>query len=121
VRDVVLHPPSTPDVANPNSYVCHMLAASFGIKLIDSTRRILMYTKANDRHKGFYAFVRGGFLVHEMCGTMTALELAKRDVLGVHIPLWRMLAPAVLIHGMASFRKVGCVLFGRLVLFVFWW
>ena len=40
---------------------------------------------------------------------MTALELARRNVLGIEIPLWRMLAPAVFIHAMANFRgmKVG--------------
>jgi hypothetical protein len=35
---------------------------------------------------------------------MTALLLARRDVLGVHTPLWKILGPAVFIHGMANFR-----------------
>jgi len=35
---------------------------------------------------------------------MTALGIAKRDILGVNIPMWQILFPAVLIHGMANFR-----------------
>ena len=35
---------------------------------------------------------------------MTALLLARRDVLGVQTPLWKILGPAVFIHGMANFR-----------------
>lgn len=81
-----------------------MLAVSLGIKLCDSTRRILMYTKDSDENKGFYALCRGIFPIQELCGTMTALALAKRDVLGWNMPLWKMLAPAVVIHGMANFR-----------------
>lgn len=81
-----------------------MLAASMGIKLCDSVRRILMYTKKDDASKSFYAFARGVFPIHEICGTMTALELAKRDLLGVDMPSWRLLLLAVVIHGMANFR-----------------
>jgi hypothetical protein len=82
-----------------------MLAASLGMKLSDSIRRIFMYTKArNQPDKAFYAFCRGMFPIHELCGVLTALSLAKRDVLGVDMPLWKMLFPAVLIHGMANFR-----------------
>lgn len=104
IREIIVRNEGEAEVTNMNTYMCHMLAASFGVKLFDSVRRILMYTKSKDEHKGFYAFVRGAFPIHEMCGAMTALELAKRDILGVHVPLWRMLAPAVFIHGMANFR-----------------
>lgn len=91
-------------MTNINPYVSQMLAVSLGIKLCDSTRRILMYTKDSDENKGFYALCRGIFPIQELCGTMTALALAKRDVLGWNMPLWKMLAPAVVIHGMANFR-----------------
>jgi len=104
VREVVIRKEGEADVTNINTYICHMLAASLGMKLCDSVRRVLMYTKKKDEHKGFYAFMRGAFPIHELCGSMTALELAKRDVLGVYVPLWRLLLPAVFIHGMASFR-----------------
>lgn len=93
-----------PEVTNINSYVTQMFAASMGLKVCDMGRRILMYTKANDAHKGFYALMRGVFPIHELCGTMTALGLAKRDVLGVDLPVWKILLPAVVIHGMANFR-----------------
>jgi len=91
-------------VTNINSYVSHMLAASLGIKLCDATRRILMYTKHGHEHKSFYAFFRGFFPIHELCGCMTALELAKRDVLGLDTPLWKMLLPAVGVHGIANLK-----------------
>jgi len=63
-----------------------------------------MYTKPNDAHKGFYALCRGIFPIHELCGTLTSLQLAKRDVLGVDMPLWKLIGPAVFIHAMANFR-----------------
>eukprot|EP00593_Proboscia_inermis_P015499 CAMPEP_0171326514 /NCGR_PEP_ID=MMETSP0816-20121228/117505_1 /TAXON_ID=420281 /ORGANISM="Proboscia inermis, Strain CCAP1064/1" /LENGTH=286 /DNA_ID=CAMNT_0011826009 /DNA_START=35 /DNA_END=892 /DNA_ORIENTATION=+ len=91
-------------VTNINSYISHMLAASIGLKLSDSIRRVLMYTKKNDDHKGFYALFRGIFPIHELCGTLTSLQLAKRDILGVTMPLWKMIGPAVFIHAMANFR-----------------
>lgn len=81
-----------------------MLAASLGLKLADAGRRIFLYTKPGDENKGFYAVCRGVFPIQELCGTMTALALAKRDLLGVDMPLWKVLAPAVVIHGMANFR-----------------
>ena len=87
-----------------------MLAASLGMKLFDVTRRILMYTKDSDMYKRTYAICRGSFPIHELCGTITALLLARRDVLGVNLPQWQIIGPAVLIHGMANFRgmKVSC-------------
>ena len=96
--------PGEADVTNVNVFITQMIAASVGLKLCDSVRRILMYTKRTDASKSFYAFARGVFPIHELCGTMTAIELAKRDLLGVDLPLWRILLPAVFIHGMANFR-----------------
>lgn len=80
------------------------------MKLFDVTRRILMYTKDSDMYKRTYAICRGSFPIHELCGTITALLLARRDVLGVNLPQWQIIGPAVLIHGMANFRgmKVSC-------------
>ena len=92
------------EVTNVNVFITQMIAASVGLKLCDSVRRILMYTKRTDASKSFYSFARGVFPIHELCGTMTAIELAKRDLLGVDLPLWRILLPAVFIHGMANFR-----------------
>ena len=96
--------PNEEQVTSINSYVSHMLAASLGIKLADSVKRTMMYTKKADVNKKFYAALRGFYPVHELCGTMTALELAKRDVLGLDISSWRMLFPAVFIHGMANLK-----------------
>lgn len=81
-----------------------MLAVSIGLKLADAIRRVCMYTKVNDQHKGFYAFCRGLFPIPELCGTVTALGLARRDVLGQRMPQWQLLLPAAVIHGMANFR-----------------
>jgi hypothetical protein len=106
-RRIVEAAPKSPgghDVTNINSYVTHMLAVSIGMKLCDNSRRILMYTKPGNANKSFYALLRGLFPIQELCGTMTALALAKRDVLGVKMAKWQMLAPAVVIHGMANLR-----------------
>ena len=104
VAEVAPRNPNEGEVTNINSYITHMLAVSLGMKLCDSSRRILMYTKAGHSNKSFYAFLRGLFPIQELCGTMTALALAKRDVLGVNMAQWQMLFPAVFIHGMANLR-----------------
>lgn len=95
---------NAPQVTNINCYVVQMLAASLGLKLSDITRRILMYTKRADEHKHFFAVARGVYPLHELCGTMTALLLARRDVLGVNLPIWKIVGPAIIIHGLANFR-----------------
>lgn len=92
-----------------------MLSASLGLKLIDTTRRILMYTKETDDNKLAYAICRGMFPIHELCGTMTALLLARKDVLGVNLPLWKILGPAVFLHGMANFRGMKVRMFSVVV------
>jgi hypothetical protein len=104
VAEPVVRQVGESDVLTANQYVTQMLAASIGMKLCDAGRRILMYTKASHANKSFYAFCRGLFPIHELCGTMTAIALAKRDLLGVRMPMWKMLFPAVLIHGMANMR-----------------
>jgi len=104
IAKAVVRNPGEPDCMNANRYVTHMLAASLGLKLADAGRRILMYTKPTDDYKSFYAVCRGLFPIQELCGTITALSLAKRDLLGVDIPFWKVVGPAVVIHGMANFR-----------------
>lgn len=104
VAEAVVRRYGVKEAVSSNKYVSQMLAASLGMKMCDVFRRILLYTKSGDSNKGFYAVCRGLFPIHELCGTMTAIALAKRDVLGVDMPLWKMLAPAVVIHGMANFR-----------------
>lgn len=81
-----------------------MLLISVALKLADAARRILLYTKSANANKVFYAVCRGIFPIHELCGAMTAIALAKRDLLGVDIPFWKILAPAIVVHGMANFR-----------------
>mmetsp|Transcript_29896 Transcript_29896/g.61737 ORF Transcript_29896/g.61737 Transcript_29896/m.61737 type:complete len:965 (-) Transcript_29896:2534-5428(-) len=100
----VVRRPDKPEVININCYVSQMMASSLGLKLFDTFRRVLMYTKRGDDYKQFYAVCRGLFPIHELCGTMTALMLARRDILGIKMPLWKILGPAVFIHGMANFR-----------------
>jgi hypothetical protein len=81
----------------------HLSFASFFLNHY-TPRRILLYTKAHHANKSFFAIFRGIFPIHELCGTMTALALAKRDLLGFYTPLWKILTPAVVIHGMANYR-----------------
>ena len=91
-------------MTNVNPYVVSMLVASWGIKFTDCLRRVLLYSKPKSLHTAFYAFARGCFPLQELCGVLTALQLARRDVLGVNIGVVGMLSPAVFIHGMANFR-----------------
>ena len=114
--EAIVRGPGEQDVVNANKYVTHMLAASLGLKLFDAARRILVYTKAHHPDKSFYAACRGLFPIQELCGTMTALALAKRDLLGVDMPLWKLLAPAVVIHGMANFRGMKVRSVERLII-----
>ena len=92
------------EVTDINTHITTMLACSLGLKLADSTRRICMYTKRHHEHKAFYAICRGAFPIQELCGCMTALQLARRDILGVQVAAWRMILGAVLVHAMANFR-----------------
>jgi hypothetical protein len=87
-----------------NPYISGMLAVSLGLKWADTIRRVCMYSKAKDEHKALYALLRGLFPVQEFCGIMTALRLARRDVLGQKMPFWSIVLPSVVVHGMANFR-----------------
>jgi hypothetical protein len=91
-------------ITNINPYIAGMLAVSLGIKWADAIRRVCMYTKVVDEQKNVYAFLRGIFPVQELCGIMTALGLARRDVLGQKMPLWKILLPATIVHSMANLR-----------------
>jgi len=104
VAEAIARGPLDQEIVNANRYVTQMLAASLGLKLCDVGRRILLYTKPYHDNKSFYAVCRGIFPIQELCGTMTVIGLAKRDLLGVDMPLWKLLLPAVVIHGMANFR-----------------
>lgn len=103
LEEVERHPGDAA-VTNINSYMSHMYAASVGMKMCETTRRILLFTKNGDAHKSFYAFFRGFYPIHELCGCMTALELAKRNILGLNLPLWRMIFPAAFIHSLANLK-----------------
>ena len=46
-----------------------------------------LYTRPEHNQKVFFAFMRGLFPVHEICAALTAMQLAKRDILGKHVPL----------------------------------
>jgi hypothetical protein len=103
-REKVVPELGNKEVTNINKYMAQMLAVSIGLKLADAGRRVLMYTKDHHADKSFYAIFRGLYPIQELCGTMTALGLAKRDVLGAEISTWWILLPAVVVHGMANFR-----------------
>lgn len=92
------------ECTSANQFVTNMLTISIALKLADAARRILLYTKATDANKGFYAICRGIFPIQELCGAIIAIALAKRDLLGMDIPRWKMLAPAIVVHAMANFR-----------------
>lgn len=104
VAEIIQREDGEYDCISANQHVMNMLAISVAIKLADAARRILMYTKGADTNKGFYAICRGIFPIHELCGAMIAIALAKRDLLGMDVPRWKILAPAIVVHAMANFR-----------------
>jgi len=87
-----------------HTYLGYLLAASLGLKMADNTRRVGLYARPEHHQRVFFAFARGVFPVHEICGALTAMQLAKRNVLGKHVPLWKLLFPAVALHAMGNFR-----------------
>lgn len=86
------------------SYVTFMTAVAMGLKIADNTRRILLYSSSGNKNKMFFAIARGVFPVQELCGAMTALALAKRELLGHKEWDFRTILPAVMLHAMANFR-----------------
>ena len=86
------------------SYIIHMAAISLGLKVADNTRRIVQYTRPHQRHKQFFSLARGFFPVQELCGAMTALALARRDVLGLGGWDITSLVPAIVLHATATLR-----------------
>lgn len=87
-----------------HTYLGYMVAASMGLKLADNLRRVCLYTGQSDHQKTFFAFARGVFPLHEICGALTAMQLAKREILGRPIPYWRIVMPAAILHAMGNFR-----------------
>lgn len=63
-------------------YMITMIAISLGIKVADNLRRILLYTHKHQKHKSFFAISRSFFPVQELCGAMTAIAYAKKNILG---------------------------------------
>jgi hypothetical protein len=63
-------------------YMITMIVISLGIKVADNLRRILLYTHRHQKHKSFFAISRSFFPVQELCGAMTALAYAKKNILG---------------------------------------
>jgi hypothetical protein len=69
-----------------------------------------MVCRPQHSSKPFFAFARGVFPVHELCGAFTAMALVRKDILGENLPWWAVLGPAVVLHGMANFRvSVGSI------------
>jgi len=87
------------------TYLVYSTAVCMGIKVADNTNRILKYLAPNQPHKSFFAVLRGVFPVQELCGGLTALAIAHRDVRGI-TSRWDLSAigPAVLLHSFAVLR-----------------
>ena len=104
VLEAVDRQPGEEEVTNINSYVSHLMAASIGMKFCDTTRRVLVYNRRSNVNKNFYSLFRGFYPIQDLCGVMTALELAKRDVLGLDIPTWKLILPAAFVHAVANLK-----------------
>lgn len=104
LRSGVLPPPTKGKYTSVHTYLGYMVAASMGLKLADNLRRVCLYTGHSDHQKTFFAFARGVFPLHEICGALTAMQLAKREILGRPLPYWRIILPATVLHAMGNFR-----------------
>lgn len=97
---------SNNNIVTIRSYVILMISAALGIKVADNIRRILLYSQPNQRHKMFFAVTRGIFPIQELCGAITALNLARHDILGHKISLLASISPSIVLHIMANLRGV---------------
>ncbi|KAG5181460.1 hypothetical protein JKP88DRAFT_263583 [Tribonema minus] len=96
--------PATLTAVHVHTYVVLIVAAAMGLKVADNARRILLYTRHTHRHKFLFALLRGFFPLQELCAALTAMNLARRDILGERVPAWRVYLPAAALHAWANFR-----------------
>mmetsp|Transcript_22992 Transcript_22992/g.47041 ORF Transcript_22992/g.47041 Transcript_22992/m.47041 type:complete len:225 (-) Transcript_22992:223-897(-) len=80
-------------------------------------RRVCLYISAQCHQKTFFAFARGVFPVHEICAALTAMALAKRDVLSKPTPMqYQQTAPAAASTSASNSPLAGLVDGNRAVL-----
>eukprot|EP00622_Pseudochattonella_farcimen_P001408 FR736092.1.p1 GENE.FR736092.1~~FR736092.1.p1 ORF type:complete len:301 (+),score=31.31 FR736092.1:125-904(+) len=93
-----------PKYASVHTYLGYMLCSAMGLKMADNLRRVSLYTRPTHTQRTFFAFARGIFPVHELCAALTAMQLAKKEILGRDWSTARILTPAILLHLMGNFR-----------------
>ena len=86
------------------SYVVYMLTVSMALKSADITRRILLYSSSDHQHKTLYAIARSIYPVRELCGTLSALRWAGKDILGHRHSFLQCVSPAIALHMMSAIR-----------------
>jgi hypothetical protein len=74
------------------------------MKIGDNTRRILLYTQPEHYHKTFFAIARSVYPIRELCGCLSALRWAAKDILGHNTTFLQRIWPAILLNAMASLR-----------------
>mmetsp|Transcript_2853 Transcript_2853/g.3986 ORF Transcript_2853/g.3986 Transcript_2853/m.3986 type:complete len:458 (+) Transcript_2853:82-1455(+) len=87
-----------------HSYVELIIAAAVGLKVADNGRRILMYNKSFHSQKFLFALLRGFYPLHEICAAISAMKLARKEVLGHKIGTFGIFVPAFLLHALSNFR-----------------
>jgi hypothetical protein len=87
-----------------HTYLGGVVFASLGLKAADNARRVFMYTRPEHTSKFLFAFARGFFPLHELCAGLTAMNLARKEILGESVSRWRIYFPAVALHAWANFR-----------------
>ncbi|CAM9198651.1 unnamed protein product [Chrysoparadoxa australica] len=87
-----------------HTYLMYVVGASLGLKAADNARRVFMYTHASHDNKFIFAAARGFFPLHELGAGLTAMNLARREILGENVPMWKVYFPAALLHAWANFR-----------------
>ncbi|CAN0130215.1 unnamed protein product, partial [Phaeothamnion confervicola] len=87
-----------------HTYLVYVMAAALGLKAADNARRVFMYTRPDHAHKFLFATLRGFFPLHELCAGLTAMNLARREILGESVSTLRVYLVAVALHAWANFR-----------------
>ncbi|CAM9482022.1 unnamed protein product [Pylaiella littoralis] len=87
-----------------HTYLLYVLGSAIGLKAACTVQRVLVYTREHHEHKAFFALARGFFPLFELCGSIMAMNLARRDILGDTMNKLQLFFVAVSLNAYAVFR-----------------
>ncbi|CBJ32640.1 conserved unknown protein [Ectocarpus siliculosus] len=87
-----------------HTYLLYVLGSAMGLKAACTMQRVLVYTREYHEHKTFFAIARGFFPLFELCGSIMAMNLARRDILGDRMNRLQLFFVPVSLNAYAVFR-----------------